>query len=180
VSDSLSPTLYGTQCVLRALTIKDAPSLQYHADDDAVWRNLFEEFPKPYTLADAESWCVDGSRQESMGYVWGIEVDDQVVGCISMRPDKGWLRCNAEVGYWIGQSFWRRGITSDALRLVIDWSWENMLDLTRLYAPIFSWNDGSQAVAQKCGFTKEGALRRSAIKNGLVIDRFLWAILRTE
>jgi RimJ/RimL family protein N-acetyltransferase len=176
----LQPTLQGSLCTLRALTLGDAPSLQRHADDEAVWRNLFEGFPRPYTLADAQAWCSTGSCAPAMGQVWGIAVDGQVVGCISLRPDAGWLRCNAEVGYWIGQAYWRRGITSQALALVTAWAWANRPELMRLYAPIFAWNDGSQAVARKCGYYLEAQLRCSAIKDGRVIDRVQWAALRSR
>jgi RimJ/RimL family protein N-acetyltransferase len=180
VTVSPVPILQGKNCLLRTLTVEDAPSLQRHADDEAVWRNLFEGFPRPYALLDAEQWCTTGSKTAAMGYVWGIEVAGQVAGCISIRPDSGWLRCNAEVGYWIGQPFWRRGITSEALGLVTQWAWKNITGLTRIYAPIFSWNTGSQAVAIKCGFAKEGEFKRSAIKNGRIIDRTFWAQHRSD
>ncbi len=170
------PTLHSSFGCLRPLVPEDAPSLRAYADDEAVWCNLFDGFPRPYTLADAQWWC--GERPDDLGYVWGIDVDGQIVGCISVRPESGWLRCNAEVGYWIGQPFWRRGITSEALGLVTAWAWRNLPEVTRLYAPIFAWNPGSQGVARKCGFHKEADLPRSAIKNGQVIDRVQWACLR--
>ena len=172
------PSLRGRHCVLRPLTFADAPSLQRHADDLAVARNLFDGFPNPYTLADAQAWCSE--RPAALGHVWGIDVDGQIVGCISVRPLDGWLRCNAEVGYWIGQAFWRRGITSEALRLVTQWAWANLPQVTRLYAPIFANNEGSQAVARKCGYHLEAELRRSAIKDARVIDLVQWASIRPE
>jgi ribosomal-protein-alanine N-acetyltransferase len=175
VSD-LPPTLAGARCVLRALRAEDAPALQRHADDEAVWRNLFEGFPRPYTLADAQAWCDGGWR--AGGSVWGITVGDEVVGCIGVRRDVGWLRCNAEVGYWIGQPFWRRGITSEALALVSGWVFTANDEVTRLYAPIFAWNEGSQGVAHACSFRLEGRMPQSAIKAGRVIDRLLYARYR--
>ncbi len=176
MSEFLVPVLKGLHCVLRALIMEDSSSLQEHADDEAVWRNLFEGFPRPYTLADAQWWC--GARPAAFGFVWGIEVDSQLVGCISVRTESGWLRCNAEVGYWIGQTYWRRGITSEALGLVTAWTWASLPEVTRLFAPIFAWNEGSQGVARKCGYVKEAVLRRSAIKAGQVIDRVQWAAIR--
>jgi RimJ/RimL family protein N-acetyltransferase len=155
---ALPPTLTGSRCVLRALRPGDAPALQRYADDEAVWRNLFEGFPRPYTLADAQAWC-DGGWRERGDAVWGIAVDDEAIGCLGVRADTGWLRCNAEVGYWIGQPHWRRGIT-------------------RLYAPIFAWNEGSQAVARACGYQLEGPMPQSAIKDGRVIDRVQYARYR--
>jgi RimJ/RimL family protein N-acetyltransferase len=111
--------------------------------------------------------------------VWGIVVGGEVIGCVSVRPDAGWMRCNAEVGYWIGQAHWRRGITSEALGLITDWAWPNLPEVTRLYAPIFARNAGSQAVARRCGYQLEGLLRQSGIKNGQVIDRALYARYRS-
>jgi ribosomal-protein-alanine N-acetyltransferase len=173
------PTLAGTRSVLRVLRPDDAASLQRHADDEAVWRNLFEGFPRPYTMADAQAWCTGGWR-DRVEVVWGIAVQDQVVGCISVRSDKGWLRCNAEVGYWLGQQFWRRGIMSEALGLVTDWAFSNEPDLTRLYAPIFAWNDGSQGVARACGYVLEGRMPQSAFKAGRIIDRVVYARYRRD
>ena len=172
------PTLAGSRCVLRALRPGDAPALRRHADDEAVRRNLFEGFPGPYTLADAQAWCGGGWRDA--GVVWGITVSDEVIGCVGVRSDKGWLRCNAEVGYWIGQAFWRRGITSQALALATDWTLVHCAEITRLYAPIFAWNEGSQAVARSCGYRLEGAMPQSAIKDGRIIDRVLYARYRQD
>jgi [ribosomal protein S5]-alanine N-acetyltransferase len=172
------PTLTGTHCVLRELRVEDAPSLAHNADNDAVRRNLFDGFPSPYTLADAQAWCNPSIRPASVGHVWGITRQDEVIGCVGLRPDDGWLRCNAEVGYWIGEPHWRLGVASDALRLVVDWAWAQLPDTTRIYAPIFSWNVGSQAVAAKVGFTVEGRLLQSAIKDGRVIDRVQYAAYR--
>ena len=174
------PPLTGQKCHLRALALEDAPSMRQYADNEAVARNLFEGFPHPYTLEDAQQWCSVGAHLPEMGFVWGIEVEHQIVGCISLRPDSGWMRCNAEVGYWIGEPYWRQGRVSEALMLVTDWAWRALPDLTRIYAPIFAWNTGSQGVARRCGFSKEADLKRSAIKSGKVIDRVQWALLRSE
>ncbi len=172
------PVLQGSLCRLRGLTLADAPALRRHADDPAVAINLFEGFPSPYTLTEAERWCGTMHREPIFGHVWGIAVGGEVIGCVSVRPDAGWMRCNAEVGYWIGQAHWRRGIASEALGLVSDWAWANLPEVTRLYAPIFARNNGSQAVARRCGYQLEGVLRQSLIKNGQVIDRALWARYR--
>jgi len=172
------PTLPGNRCVLRALVADDALSLASHADDEAVWRNLYDGFPRPYALADAQAWCSGGYREPQFGHVWGITVDDAAVGVVSVRPDAGWFRCNAEVGYWVGQAYWRRGIASEALGLVTAWAWRQLPEVTRLYAPIFAWNEGSQAVARRCGYILEARLPRSVFKAGQVIDRVQYACYR--
>jgi ribosomal-protein-alanine N-acetyltransferase len=174
------PILQGERCLLRALVPGDAASLRRHADDSEVARMLFDGFPHPYTLAAAEAWCGHEANSGRFGHAWGIVVDGAVVGCAGLVPDTGWLRCNAEAGYWIGRAHWRRGIASDALRQVVDWGFAALPGLTRITAHIFARNEGSQAVARKCGFVREGVLRQSAIKDGQVIDRVLWAAYRPE
>ncbi|MCV2360147.1 GNAT family N-acetyltransferase [Paucibacter sp. TC2R-5] len=170
------PTLQRQRCRLRELRPLDAGSLQRHADDEAVWRNMFEGFPSPYLQADAEAWCSGGWRDG--GHVWGIEVDEQIIGCVGFQAQAGWLRCNAEIGYWIGQAFWRRGISSEALGLVTEWAWAHQPELSRLCAGIFAWNEASQAVARKAGYQLEARLPQSAFKAGRLIDRVVWASYR--
>ena len=172
------PTLNGGRCVLRELRVEDAASLAANANNDAVWRNLFDGFPKPYTLGEAQCWCNPCTRPAAAGLVWGIAQNDEVIGCVGLRPDAGWLRCNAEVGYWIGEAHWRKGITCEALALVTAWAWAELPEVTRIYAPIFSWNLGSQSVAAKCGYTLEAHLPQSAIKDGQVINRVQYAVYR--
>ena len=174
------PRLEGERCVLRELRVADAASLACHADNEAVWRNLFEGFPRPYTLADAQAWCDAARRPAAAGFVWGIAVNDEVIGCVGLRPDAGWLRCNAEVGYWIGEPHWGRGIATEALSRVTAWAWDAMPELTRLYAPIFAWNEGSQRVAAKAGYAREAVMPRSAIKAGRVVDRVQYALYRSR
>lgn len=172
------PTLTGSHCTLRELRASDAQSLHEFACTDAVIRYMNGGWPEPYTLQDAQHWCAGGWR--GMGMVWGIEVQGRIVGCCGVHPDAGWLSCNAEVGYWIGEPYWRRGIGSEALGLISAWAWQQWPGLTRIYAPIFAMNAGSQAVAHKCGYVREALLPQSGIKRGVVIDRVLWATYRTE
>lgn len=169
--------LAGRLIRLRGLQPADASSLQRHADDEQVWQALFEGFPRPYTMADAQAWCHGGWRSRGET-VWGITLHDEVIGCIGLRRDAGWLRCNAETGYWLGRAHWGQGFASEALQLVSDWAFAQIPELTRLYAPIFDWNLRSQSVARKAGFQPEGAMPLSAIKAGRVIGRVVYARYR--
>ncbi len=172
------PTIPSAQFLLRTLTPEDAPALQRNADNPDVARNLLDGFPQPYTLADATWWCSEGSHLSAFGYLWGIEIDGEIAGVVGGKPDTGWLRCNFEIGYWLGEPYWRRGVMSGAVGLVTDWVWANLPEVTRIYAPVFSWNAASMRVLDANGYTREGALRRSAIKDGRVIDRVLWSKLK--
>jgi [ribosomal protein S5]-alanine N-acetyltransferase len=174
------PILQGERCLLRALVPEDAPALVVHANNPAVARNLFDGFPQPYDLGGAAEWDGHQANSGDFGRVWAVVVDGGLVGCIGLRQEAGWLRCNAEIGYWIGVAFWRRGIGSDAVRQVTDWAFAAVPEITRIHAPIFAWNEGSQAVVRKCGYVREASLKQSAIKDGAVIDRVLWATYRTQ
>ncbi len=175
------PTLQGVRCVLRRVVPADAPALLGHADDVDVARHLFEGFPSPYLASDAEAWCARDANSGAFGYVWAIEVDGALIGCASLVPHTGaGDRCNAEVGYWIGRPHWRRGIASDALAQVVDWGFAALPQLTRIYAPIQLRNEGSQGVARRCGFVREGVQKQAVIKDGHVIDLAIWATYRAE
>jgi ribosomal-protein-alanine N-acetyltransferase len=177
------PLLLGERCLLRALCPGDAASLQRHANDPAVARGLFDGFPHPYAMVHAKAWCEREANSGDFGYHWGIVPDAgpaAAVGCIGLRPETGWLRCNAEIGYWVGESWRGRGLASDAVRQVVDWAFAALPELTRVTAHVFAGNEASQGVMRRCGFVREGVLPRSAIKDGRVIDRVLWATYRPE
>lgn len=173
------PTLGGRRCTLRALRAADAASLQRHADDPAVAFNLFDGFPQPYTMAQAEAWCGAEHREPRFGHVFGIAVgQDEVAGCISVAPQQGLWACSAVVGYWLGQAWWRRGITSEALTLLTAWAWDALPQVTRLWMPIYARNVGSQRVAERAGYVLEGRMPLSIRKAGHAIDAVSYGCTR--
>jgi RimJ/RimL family protein N-acetyltransferase len=165
------PTLAGHRCTLRPLRIADAPSLQRHADDPAVAHNLFDGFPQPYTLAQAEAWCGHQHLEPQFAHVLGIVVErDEVAGCISVTPQQGLWACSATVGYWLGRAYWGRGVAGEALALISAWAWGALPQITRLWMPIYARNGASQAVARKAGYRLEGQLGLAVRKLGMAID----------
>ncbi|MFM7505068.1 MAG: GNAT family N-acetyltransferase [Rubrivivax sp.] len=181
------PTLTGQRCTLRALRPSDAPAMQRHADDPAVAYNLFDGFPQPYTLADAERWCGTQHREPGFAHVFGIvpgrgraadQAADEIAGCISVTPQGGLWASSAVLGYWLGQAYWRRGITSEALSLVTAWAWATMPGITRLWMPIYARNLGSQAVARRAGYVLEGRMPLAIRKSGQAIDAVMFGCIR--
>ena len=172
------PSLSGRLCTLRALLPSDAPALQRHADDPAVAHNLFDGFPQPYTLQEAEHWCSSFHREPQFGHVWGIAVAGEVAGCISVAPERGLWRGSASIGYWLGQAHWRQGIVSEALGLVTDWAWANLPEVNRLFMPIYARNAGSRGVARRSGYVQEGFMRYAILKAGVSIDAVVYGAYR--
>ncbi|TQF14398.1 GNAT family N-acetyltransferase [Myxococcus llanfairpwllgwyngyllgogerychwyrndrobwllllantysiliogogogochensis] len=163
-------------CVLRPWRRGDEASLVQHANNREVWRNLRDRFPHPYTAEDAAGW-VSYAGAVLPPTDFAIEVDGAAVGSMGLIPGKDVERYSAEVGYWLGQSLWGRGIASSALDAFSSWTFANT-DLLRLFALPFADNVASCRVLEKAGFQREGLLRRSAVKDGTVHDQALYARLR--
>jgi len=86
---------------------------------------------------------------------------------------------SAEIGYWLGESYWGRGIASEALSAVTAYAIEEH-HLTRVFAVPFAWNTASCRVLEKAGYVLEARLRRSAVKDGKLTDQFQYAFIVPE
>ena len=160
-------------CLLRPLVPDDAVSLARHANDRDVWRNLRDAFPHPYTLDDARRYLATaGGRTPPTSF--GIVVDGEAVGNIGLHPRHDVERVSAELGYWLGRAYWGRGIMSDAVRAITRHAFTT-LGLVRVFAVPFAYNAASCRVLEKAGYVLEGRMRRSAIKDGVVMDQWLYA-----
>ena len=141
-----------------------------------MWINLRDQFPFPYTLADAELW-IRAARAMRPETSFAIAVDGQAAGAIGLELKDDIYRRSAEIGYWLGEPYWGRGITTEALVGTTAWAFASF-DLTRIFAHVFDWNPASSRVLEKAGYTQEGRLRRAVTKDGRNIDAFLYSILR--
>lgn len=160
-------------CLLRPLVASDAESLARHANDHDVARNLRDRFPHPYSQADAE-WYIAHVATRPVQTSFGIVVDDEAIGSISLMVGDDISRKSAEVGYWIGQSFWGRGIAVDALCAATEYAFST-LNLVRVFAVPFATSVRSTRVLEKAGYVREGLMRQSALKNGEILDQWLYA-----
>jgi ribosomal-protein-alanine N-acetyltransferase len=151
------------------------PSLVEQANNREIWINLRDRFPHPYTRADGQSFIKLARRMEPETF-FAIAVDDLAVGGIGFVMQVDVERISAEVGYWLGESFWGRGIVTEALVAVTHHAIERH-GLTRLFALPFAHNVGSCRVLEKAGYVLEGRLRRSAIKNGVILDQLQYAFV---
>jgi ribosomal-protein-alanine N-acetyltransferase len=160
-------------CTIRSWQVSDAESLQRHADNRNVSKQLRDRFPFPYGIEQARLF-IDFIARQATPTVWAIDVDGEAVGGIGIELDTDVERVSAEIGYWLGERFWGRGIATEALKAVTAEAFTRF-DLTRLYAVPFADHTASVRVLEKAGYVREGHLRRSAIKDGKVRDQFLFA-----
>ena len=161
-------------CVLRPWTADDVSSLVRHANNYEVWRHLRNQFPHPYTREDAEEWIAFVEQRNPQTY-FAIEVQGEAVGGIGLIPKSAIERCSAEMGYWLGEAVWGKGIATAAVRALTNYGFK-AFGLTRIFAVPFANNPASARVLEKAGYVREGVMRRSAIKEGVVLDQFLYAI----
>ena len=151
----------------------DAESLHKHANDLGVSMHLRDRFPYPYGIEQAKTFLGWITKQPTPT-VWAIDVAREAVGGIGIELHSDVERVSAEIGYWLGQQFWNRGIATDALKAVTREAFEQF-EITRLYAVPFADHAASVRVLEKAGYVREGHLRQSAIKFGKIRDQFLYA-----
>lgn len=156
-------------CVVRSFKASDARSIARHANNRRIWINVRDRFPHPYRLIHAQQF-LRTVRSRELESDFAIDVSGEAVGgvCFIVQPDV--QRVSAEVGYWLGEAYWGRGIASDAVAAITAHAIAAH-HLTRLFALVFDYNTASARVLEKCGYRLEARLPRSAVKDGRVIDQ---------
>ena len=162
-------------CEIRSWQVSDLDSLVEHANNRKIWLNLRDRFPYPYTRSAGRDW-IRHVRKMAPATSFAIAVDGAAVGGIGFVPQSDVERVSAEIGYWLGEAFWGRGIATQALIAVTDYAFEKH-ELTRLFALPFARNLASCRVLEKAGYVLEARLRRNAIKDGVVTDSMLYAFI---
>lgn len=136
--------------------------------------NLRDAFPHPYTLSDAETFILHAI--ESGSPLFAIATDSEAIGSIGLTLGKDVHRYTAEVGYWLAEPFWRRGIMTQALKFITTDAIDN-LKLHRVYAEPYATNPASARVLEKAGYGYEGTLRSNVFKDGQILNQFLYSYL---
>jgi [ribosomal protein S5]-alanine N-acetyltransferase len=163
-------------CVVRNWRRSDKSSLVKFGNNRKIWRNLTDSCPSPYRPSDADDW-LDCMAQLNPCTHYAIEVDGIAVGGIGVVIQKGSYAKTGEFGYWLGEPYWGQGIATAAARGVVAYLFQ-ALELERLESGVFIWNTASMRVLEKVGFEKEGIARRSILKDGQLVDRAIYALLR--
>lgn len=165
-----------SSCIVRDWEAGDLHSLVRHANDRDVWIHLRDRFPHPYLLEHGRSFLEHVSKQMPTR-VWAIEVDGAAVGGIGLEFFGDVERTSAEIGYWLGRAFWGRGVMTEAVSAVTSNAFRRF-DLTRIFALPFADNPGSIRVLEKAGYTLEGRMPQSAIKDGRIRDQLMFGAYR--
>jgi [ribosomal protein S5]-alanine N-acetyltransferase len=161
---------------VRSWRKNDIDALVRYANNAKIAANLRDQFPHPYTRFAGTAYLAE-IRSADIETSFAVEYAGEAIGGIGFKLGADIARLSAEMGYWLGEPFWGRGLTTRAVVATSEWAFGHY-KLTRIFAMAFSHNVGSMRVLEKAGFEREGTLRRSAVKNGVILDQVLYAKVR--
>lgn len=156
----------------------DAEAIEKYANNRHISISLRDSFPYPYTLDGAKKWLRSVAKHHPETG-WAIASSQELIGGIGIHIQPDIYKQSAEIGYWLGEPFWKRGIATAAVKAVVDYAFQNF-ELTRIFAGVFEWNPVSARVLEKAGFRFESRMRKAVFKDGKNIDQLMYVILREE
>ena len=169
-----------TDFTLRPWRREDDASIARYADNEKIAANLRDIFPWPYSRQDAADFVAGCVRNEGRGQLCrAIVVDGEAAGSIGLFLGHDVYRRSAELGYWLAEPLWGRGIMTAAVTAMCREGFAAW-DIVRIHAEPFARNAASRRVLEKAGFSLEGTLRRSVYKNGEMLDSCIYALVREE
>jgi RimJ/RimL family protein N-acetyltransferase len=164
---------------LKSWSVADAGPLAAIANNRKIADNLRDGFPNPYTIHDARDWLGMILPENHPPRFFAILNEDEIVGSIGIVAKNDIYRKNCEIGYFLSEDHWGRGIATRAIRAATIYAFQTF-DIVRLYAEPFADNAGSRRALEKAGYILEARLRKNVIKNGIVKDSCIYGILREE
>ena len=159
---------------LRPFSLSDLEDLVKHANNFNISKNLTDRFPHPYTPENGREFIEMTLGMEPVS-VFAITIENKVVGGIGLHPQADVQRMNAELGYWLAEPFWGKGIAPRAIAQMVEFGFKN-LNINRIFARPFGSNLASQRVLEKAGFALEARFEKTLIKNGVLEDELVYAV----
>jgi RimJ/RimL family protein N-acetyltransferase len=165
--------------VLRPWAFSDAIQLALVADNKKIADNIRDGLPNPYSVKDAQHWLNLILPENNPPRFFAVTTGNQVVGSIGIVTKSNIYRRNFEIGFFVSENFWGKGIATKAIKAVISYAFRNF-DIVRIYAESFSDNIGSRRALEKAGLKLEATLKKSIIKNEIIKDSCIYSILRED
>ena len=163
---------------IRSYRAGDKAALVTYADNRNVSRNQRDRFPHPYTPRAADWWLKHVAADEPETS-FAIATNEELIGGIGVELGEDIHHRSAEIGFWLGEPFWGRGIVTAAVTAFTPWAFERF-DLLRIWAGVFETNPASARVLEKAGYAFEGRHRAAVMKDGRAMDELVYAKLRED
>ncbi len=161
---------------IRPWRADDLDDLVRGAGNPNVARWMTDGFPSPYAEADGRAFLASVEGDDP-AKVFAIEVEGHAAGSIGIFPQSDVHRRNAEMGYWLAEEYWGRGIVAEAIRQIVEYGFRTF-DIDRIFARPFGSNVRSHRVLEKAGFTLEARFEGVLIKEGRREDEVYYSIRR--
>lgn len=164
--------------IIRNWKLSDAKNLSEALSNLNVQNNLRDGLPYPYTESDAINYITDMLAADGNNtFAFAIQYQGIVVGSIGAFRQNN-IHCKtAELGYYVSEIYWGKGIATQAVKMICDFIFKNT-DIIRIFAEPFAHNAPSCKVLERAGFQYEGTLRSNALKCGKVMDMKMYSIIR--
>ncbi len=159
---------------LRNWSLEDLESLVKYANNPNIAVNLTNGFPHPYTEEVGRGF-IKMAMKGTPKNILAITVDNEAIGGIGLHLQDDISCKNAEIGYWLAEPFWGKGIMTKAIVKIVEYGFQNW-DINRIYARPFGTNIGSQRALEKAGFTLEARFEQTLFKDGIYYDELVYAI----
>jgi [ribosomal protein S5]-alanine N-acetyltransferase len=164
--------------VLRQLEGSDMTRLAELCNNKKVWDNLRDIIPFPYTEKDAMDF-IRQCQAEDPQYNFAIDYDGELAGCIGLVRQADVYRLSAEIGYWLGEPYWGKGIATKSVLLLTRYGFRE-LGLMRIFAGVFESNKASQRVLEKAGYRLDCIAEKAVFKNTELMDEYRYSIIMTN
>jgi RimJ/RimL family protein N-acetyltransferase len=163
---------------IRDFQFDDVPALVKYANNYKIFRWVKDNFPYPYTIKDAELW-ISVARNSNEGLNYAIANDKELIGGIGVKFKEDVYRFSWELGYWLGEPFWNKGIITEAVKVFTKYLFENY-NIKSITANVYEGNKASMKVLTKAGFKLDGVIRKAVLKEKLFWDLYVYTLLREE
>ena len=161
---------------LRPWRPTDIDSLVKYANNINIAKFMTDKFPHPYT-EEAGIAFISFATNDNPIHIFAIDVNGEAIGGIGLHPREDIERMNAELGYWLAEPFWGKGIITNAIVQIVEFGFVTY-DINRIFARPFGTNVGSQRVLEKAGFQFEYKFENTLVKNGKLLDELFYSIRR--
>ncbi len=167
-----------TLFTIRPWQDSDLPALLKHGNNPLIAQNMTDSFPHPYLESNGRMF-IEFARSHEPYRLYAIEVEGEAAGGIGIHPQQDIQKKNAELGYWLSQQHWGKGIMAAAVRELVKKGFSDF-DLNRIFARPFGNNRASQRVLEKAGFKLEAVITDGFFKNNEFVDEMIYAIRRSD
>ena len=165
--------------ILRPWSVYDAAQLVIIADNKNIADNLRDALPFPYSIEDARNWLNMILPENVPPMFFAITVAEILVGSIGIVKKSDIYRKNFEIGYFVAEDHWGRGIATKAIKAATSYAFKDF-DIVRVYAEPFADNISSRRSLEKAGYNLEATLKRNVIKNGIIKDSCIYSVLKED